>query len=191
MKTYGITGGIGSGKSYVCKMLEEKGYTVFYCDAVAKNLIRHDAQIRKRLKALVGKEVYAKDGTLQKAVLSAYICTSRKQAEAVDAIVHPRVRHEYQVWQAEQYAAGKERAYMECALLFEAGFDDLVDKTVLVNTDKAARLSHIMQRDGISREKAESWMMLQMPEDEKRLRADIIIENDYTTPPDIGGLLND
>lgn len=189
MTSYGITGGIGSGKSFVCKMLEARGCKIFYCDDVAKTLIRHDEGLRKRLKRLVGNELYADDGTLQKSVLSAFICKSREQAEAVDAMVHPRVREAYRDWESRQRDAGEDRIYMECALLFEAGFDDLVDKTVLVYSDEAERIRHVMQRDGIGEQKARSWMSLQMPEDEKRRRADIVIGNDYSSPPDISEII--
>ena len=189
MSTYGITGGIGSGKSFVCRMLEERGYKVFYCDAEAKRLIREDSIVRNKLQELVGKELYAEDGTLQKAILSAFICKSRKQADAVDAIVHPRVRKSFLAWEAEQLKAGEKNLYMECALLFEAGFDELVEKTVFVNSDEDKRLEHLMQRDGISMAKARQWMELQMPEAEKRQRADIVINNDYTRLPDISAII--
>lgn len=189
MNTYGITGGIGSGKSFVCRMLEERGYPVFYCDEVAKRLIRNDSGLRKKLKALVGENLYAEEGTLQKSILSAFICKSTKQAEAVDAIVHPRVREAYKEWEGQQKREGKERIFMECALLFEAGFDKLVEKTVLINTSEDKRVKCIMLRDGITEEKARSWMALQMPEEEKKRRADIIIENDYTTTPDISHII--
>lgn len=189
MTTYGITGGIGSGKSFVCRMLEERGCKIFYCDDVAKALIRHDERLRESLKRLVGEKLYAGDGTLRKAVLSAFICESAEKAQMVDALVHPRVRETFVEWAAEQRAAGREEIYMECALLFEAGFDSLVDKSVLVSTDEAERVRRIMQRDGIDEEKTKGWMALQMPEEEKRRRADIIIENNYTTPPDISKII--
>ena len=87
----GITGGIASGKSYVCRQLEAAGHPVFYCDAEAKRIIRTDPAVRRELTSLVGPEVYAADGQLVKSVLAAWLCRSRSHAAQVDAIVRPRV----------------------------------------------------------------------------------------------------
>lgn len=87
----GITGGIGSGKSYVCRQLEAVGHEVFYCDEEAKRIIRHDATVQQALRQLVGHEVYDAEGRLVKPVLAAYLCRGREYAAQVDAIVHPRV----------------------------------------------------------------------------------------------------
>ena len=87
----GITGGIGSGKSYVCRQLEAVRHEVFYCDEEAKRIIRHDATVQQALRQLVGHEVYDAEGRLVKPVLAAYLCRGREYAAQVDAIVHPRV----------------------------------------------------------------------------------------------------
>lgn len=178
MKTsYGITGGIASGKSAVCRLLHAMGHPVFYCDDEAKRIIRTDPDVRRELTAVVGEGVYDDEGRLVKSVLAAYICRGRDCSERVDAIVHPRVREAYKAWHARQTA---ETTFMECALLFESGFDRLVDRTVLVHTHDEVRLARLMQRDGISRAQARKWMALQMTEEEKLARADIVISNDGT-----------
>lgn len=178
MKTsYGITGGIASGKSAVCRLLHAMGHPVFYCDDEAKRIIRTDPDVRRELTAVVGEGVYDDEGRLVKSVLAAYICRGRDCSERVDAIVHPRVREAYKAWHARQTA---ETTFMECALLFESGFDRLVDRTVLVHTDDEVRLARLMARDGISRAQARKWMALQMTEEEKLARADIVISNDGT-----------
>ena len=178
MKTsYGITGGIASGKSAVCRLLHAMGHPVFYCDDEAKRIIRTDPDVRRELTAVVGEGVYDDEGRLVKSVLAAYICRGRDCSERVDAIVHPRVREAYKAWHARQTT---ETTFMECALLFESGFDRLVDRTVLVHTGDNIRLMRLMQRDGISRAQARKWMALQMTEEEKLARADIVISNDGT-----------
>lgn len=178
MKTsYGITGGIASGKSAVCRLLHAMGHPVFYCDDEAKRIIRTDPDVRRELTAVVGEGVYDDEGRLVKSVLAAYICRGGDCSERVDAIVHPRVREAYKAWHARQTA---ETTFMECALLFESGFDRLVDRTVLVHTSDEVRLARLMARDGISRAQARKWMTLQMTEEEKLARADIVISNDGT-----------
>lgn len=178
MKTsYGITGGIASGKSAVCRLLRAMGHPVFYCDDEAKRIIRTDPDVRRELTAVVGEGVYDDEGRLVKSVLAAYICRGGDCSERVDAIVHPRVREAYKAWHARQTA---ETTFMECALLFESGFDRLVDRTVLVHTRDEVRLARLMARDGISRAQARKWMALQMTEEEKLARADIVISNDGT-----------
>ena len=176
-RLFGITGGIGSGKSHICRHIEAAGYPVFYCDAEAKRIIRTNAEVKEQLKQLVGAEVYSADGTLQKPVLAAYICHSKAQAAQVDAIVHPEVAKTFVTWAAQQTAT---KIFMECALLFESGFDRLVHRSILVSAPFEKRIARVMQRDGVSQAKAEEWIALQMPEEEKARRAHYIIYNEYT-----------
>ena len=173
--TFGITGGIGSGKSYVCRYIEAAGFPVFYCDDTAKKIIRTDKEVKDALKGTVGSGVYDSDGVLQKSVLAAYICKGNEFAKKVDAIVHPRVRMAFNQWCAEQES---KLLFMECALLFESGFNNLVDKTILVSSPLSIRLKRVCTRDGVTAAKAKEWMSLQMPEEEKAHRSDIIINND-------------
>ncbi|MDY4567876.1 MAG: dephospho-CoA kinase [Alloprevotella sp.] len=171
-----VTGGIGSGKSHICRLLSARGLPVFYCDDEAKRLIRHDAEIRRRLTALIGPDVYDQDGRLVKPVLASWICGSKDQAAQVDAIVHPRVAEVFNAW----VAAHSESAVvvMECALLYESGFDRLVDEVVAVAVPEDLRLQRVIDRDGVTPEKARAWMALQMPETEKLRRADYVVRND-------------
>lgn len=178
-RRYGITGGIGSGKSHVCRLLEKAGHPVFYCDDVAKHIIRTDAAVRRELTALVGTALYDEtDGHLVKPVLAAYVCRGGGHAARVDAIVWPRVAAAFEAWCKEQASPA---VFMECALLFESGFDRLTDFSVLVTAPEEVRIARIMARDGVSRSKAKEWMVLQMPEQEKMARADLVIRNDGQT----------
>ena len=172
--TYAITGGIGSGKSFYCRQLEAAGYPIFYCDDEAKRIIRTSEVVRRELTALVGDDVYDAEGCLQKPVLAAFICRGKEFAAQVDAIVHPRVAEAFQIWAAEQTKV-HERIFMECALLFESGFEHLVDEVILVTASQETRVRRVMKRDNVSREKALAWMALQMPEEEKMKRAHHII----------------
>lgn len=172
---YGITGGIGSGKSYVCRSIEAAGYPVFYCDDEARRIIRTDADVRAALTALIGTSVYDEEGLPVKSVLSAYIRSGKEHADHVNAIVHPRVAEAFESWSRLQPSPA---VFMECALLFEAHFDRFVDTSILVTAPLETRISRIMNRDGASRQQALEWMALQMPEEEKEQRANYIINND-------------
>lgn len=167
MKT-GITGGIGSGKSYVCKRLQTKGIEVYDCDAAAKRLIRTSADIRRQLTALIGDEAY--DGNrLNKAVVARFLLESETNAKAIDAIVHPAVFRDFE-------ESGID--WMESAILYESGISRLVDKVVAVVAPEEVRIQRVMQRDGITREKVQQWMQRQWPQEEVMRRADYIIVND-------------
>ena len=160
MKT-GITGGIGSGKSYVCKLLAQRGIEVYDCDAAAKRLIRTSLHLRQQLKALIG--------SLDKAAISRFLLASEKNQQAVNAIVHPAVFQDFE-------ESGM--LWMESAILFESGADKLVDRVVVVTAPEEVRIERVMQRDGITREKALQWIARQWPQEQVKARADFEIIND-------------
>lgn len=176
--TFGITGGIGSGKSYVCRLIESAGHPVFYCDDEAKHLLRTDPLVREELVRLVGPRLYDTDGRLVKAVLAEFICRGEEWAARVDAIVHPRVAEAFRQWCS---ARPGQKRFMECALLFESGFDRLVDISVLVTAPEELRIRRVMSRDSVSREKVLQWMALQWTEEARRSRAAHVIINDGVT----------
>lgn len=163
-----VTGGIGSGKSFVCERLEARGIQVFYCDDVAKQLMRERKDLQRRLSRLVGEDLYI-DGRLNKGVMARFILASAENAQRIDQIVHPAV--------AKAFINSPLR-WMECAILFESGFDRLVDKIIYVDAPMETRIERIMQRDGISRAKALEWIHRQMDTDEAKRRSHIIILND-------------
>ena len=164
----GITGGIGSGKSYVCKRLEARGIQVYDCDSAAKRLIRTSPDIHERLAALIGPDVWT-DGQLNKAVMAQFLLASEENAKAIDAIVHPAVFKDFE-------ESGL--MWMESAILFESGAIQLVDKSIVVTAPETVRIERVMKRDGITREKVLEWMSRQLPQEEVRRRADYEIVND-------------
>ena len=171
MMKIAITGGIGSGKSYVCRILEKQGIRVYDCDAEAKRLMRTDAELQAGLKKLVGEEVYSADGILQKPVLAQFILTSEANKQAVNDVVHPAVARDFEQSDCE---------WMESAILFDSGFNRRThfDKVVCVSAPVAVRLQRIMQRDHISQEKAQQWIDAVMPQEELIARSDYEIVND-------------
>ena len=175
----GITGGIGSGKSFVCRRLEARGVTVYDCDDAAKRLIRTSADIHRQLTELLGSEAYV-DGRLNKAVVARFLLESDANAKAIDRIVHPAVFRDFQ-------ESGVQ--WMESAILYESGINRLVDRVIVVTAPAEVRVSRVMQRDGISREKVLQWMQRQWPQEEVRRMADYEIVNDGVA--DIDGQLDE
>ena len=157
----GIAGGIGSGKSYVCRRLEARGMTVYDCDAAAKRLIRTSPQLQQQLTDLIG--------SIDKAAMSRFLLASKENAQAINDIIHPAVFQDF-------LDSGME--WMESAIMYESGIYQLVDKVVVVTAPEELRIQRIMQRDGISREKALQWIHRQWPQEQVKALADYKIVND-------------
>lgn len=175
-QTLGVTGGIGSGKSYVCSILAQQGAPIFYADDAAKQIMRTHSAVQAELCALLGSEVYDAEGHLVKSVVAAYLCQGEAHSQRVNAIVHPRVEEAWREFVAQH--ADAPIIYMECALLFEVGWQRLVDKSLLVTCPEEERIARIMERDHIDHTTALKWIALQMPETEKQQLADFAIVND-------------
>ena len=163
-----VTGGIGCGKSYVCKLLGERDIRVYDCDRAAKRIMASSLKIQDELRKLVGDSVYS-DGVLNKAVLAAFLLKNEENTAAVNKIVHPAV--------AEDFVKSGDK-WMECAILFSSGFDKLVDKVICVTAPLEVRVERIIQRDGITREKALEWMDKQQPQEQMVSLSDYEIIND-------------
>lgn len=165
-----ITGGIGSGKSYVCHLLQKHGIEVYDCDAAAKRLLHSDAALRQELLNLVGAEVY-QGADLQKKVLAKFILASDANKQAVNEVVHPAVANDF-------IKSGCD--WLESAILFESGFHKRVDfdYVVCISAPLEDRIARIMQRDSLSRDDAQEWIRRQMPQEEIIRLSDFTIVND-------------
>jgi len=178
MTRVAITGGIGSGKSYVCRLLQQQGISVYDCDAAAKRLMRTSPLLRRQLTQLIGPDAYLPSATdelprLNKSAVARFLLDSEQNAQAIDAIVHPAVASDY-------LQSGQQ--WMECAILYESGFQHLVDRVIVVTAPEEVRLHRVMSRDDISRERALQWMARQLPQEDVRRRADFEIVNDGHQP---------
>ncbi len=181
MVKIGITGGIGSGKSYVSRLLAEHyGIPVYNTDSEAKRLMLSDEGIRRRLTALLGKEVYKSDGTLNKPLLANYLFADSCHAGQINAIVHPQVKADFLKWADRQ--TGCEVVALESAILFESGFDNIVDKVVMVYAPVELRIRRVMLRDSTTEEKIRQRIVAQMDDKAKQDRSDFIIFNDGSRP---------
>lgn len=176
----GITGGIGSGKSVVARLLKTMGIPVYQTDDEAKRLTNEDAEIRRQLVRLAGSEVYLPDGTLNRPYLAAYLFAEEAHATKVNAVIHPRVKSDFIQW---AQAHEKEPIIaIESAILIEAGFADTVDRIIAVYAPTALRLRRAALRDHVSEEQIRRRILCQMDEEKKCRMAHFVIINDDHTP---------
>lgn len=178
----GITGGIGSGKSYIARLLsDELGVPVYDCDAQAKRLSDEDPLIREALTRLVGEEVYA-GRRLVRPLLAAYLFHSEEHAAQVNAIIHPAVHRDFLRWQREHEDCAL--VALESAILYESGFHRFVDRVLFVRASQPLRIRRAMQRDGASRQQVEQRILRQHAQDYEQ-QADYIIDNESATRPEL------
>lgn len=171
----GVTGGIGSGKSYVSRLLTSSyGIAVYDSDTEAKRLMTASPAIRQSLVQLLGEEVYSPAGALRKAVVAEYLFASEEHARNINAIVHPVVKQDFLLW--AQGSAGD--VALESAILVEAGFRDVVDCLLLVAAPEEMRLCRAMARDGATEQQVRERMGRQLPESEVAAVADFVVVND-------------
>lgn len=175
MISIAITGGIGSGKSYVSNWLMEQNIPIYNADNEAKRLMLSDVEIHKGLIGLLGEEVYI-NGYLNKDLLASFLFANPSNAAQINAIVHPRVKVDFLRWLKSQTA--HEIVGLECAILYEAGFEDTVDKVVMVYAPEELRIKRAMKRDNASEEQIKARIAAQMSDEEKCRKADYIIQND-------------
>lgn len=173
----GITGGIGSGKTIVSRLLEAMGVPVYMADAESKRLTLTDPTIHSELTALLGEEVYS-NGELNKPLMADYIFGHPEHARNVNRIIHPRVKEDFRQW-VERHNNSPVVA-MEAAILIEAGFADEIDRIVMVYAPVDIRIERAMKRDGATKEAILKRMQSQMNDEEKRSRAHYTIWNDGT-----------
>lgn len=176
----GITGGIGSGKSVIAKQLREMGYAVYDTDCEAKRLIVEDAHVREQMEQLFGEEVY-RDGVYQTAVVAQRVFADKSLLSRLNAIVHPAVRTDIEDWLLENGGRDSEVNFIECAILYQAGFDTLCDKVVAVTAPEDIRLERVIARDHSTMDKVRARMRAQNAEQDL-LRANIVVNNDGQTP---------
>ena len=163
-----VTGGIGSGKSLVCGKLREYGIEVYDCDEAAKRLMRTSQPLIDNLMKLVGEEAYV-DGKLNKAAIARYMMASEENTRNVNQLVHPAVGQDFILSQMK---------WMECAILFESGFQKYVDVVVCVTAPRETRIKRVMERDGIPRKKVLEWMAKQLPQRVVAKKSHFVIVND-------------
>ena len=170
----GITGGIGSGKSVVAALLELSGIPVYIADTESKRLTASSPVIREKLIALFGKELYTPDG-LDKKRLASHIFGTPERLEQVNAIIHPEVNRYFLAWAERQKPPV---CAIESAILFESGFNRIVDTTLMVYAPMEIRIGRALERDAVSREEVIRRIESQLPDEVKKEKSDYVIFND-------------
>lgn len=174
-----ITGGIGSGKSYISNLLKEMKVPIYNADNEAKRLISTNSEICRELIALLGDRVYD-NGVLNKSFLASYLFSDVEHVKQINAIVHPKVREDFAQWASR--LENCEVAGLESAILYEAGFENTVDAVIMVYAPVELRIQRAMKRDHVNEQQIRDRIAMQLDDEEKRLRADFTVINDGTQP---------
>ena len=177
MLKIGVTGGIGTGKSTVCKIFETLGVPVFYADDESKKILLQDEQVHSELRNLYGEEIFF-EGIPDRKKIASIVFSDRKKLEQLNAILHPAVIRKSEEWFQTQ--KGIAYAIKEAALIFEIGGEKLLDKVIVVSAPEDVCIARIVKRDGISEQEVKSRIKNQMPQSSKEELADFIIRNDDT-----------
>ncbi len=175
MLLVGITGGIGSGKSTVCKIFEVLSVPIYYADDRAKYLMHHDLNLVQALKDTFGTDIY-KDGQLDRALLASRVFADKEELTKLNALVHPAVAQDTIAWQMAQSAAPY--TLREAALLFETGTYKSLHKVIVVTAPLEVRIARVMGRDNVTEEQVRDRIANQWSEEQKVALADYIISND-------------
>lgn len=171
-KIIGLTGGIGSGKSTVAKILEKMGYSVYYSDDRAKEIVYEDPHKQKIIK-LLGEKSY-ENGVYNRNWIAEQIFNDDEKRLALNQIIHPAVKKDFEEWVIQQKS---KLGFKETALLFELNLDENCDKSILVTADESVRIRRVMERDGKTKEEVLQIISKQMPESDKVKRADFTVLN--------------
>ncbi len=170
----GLTGGIGSGKSYVARIFEAQSIPVYYADKEAKRLINSNKELKAKIKELLGREAYHRNGRINRSYVSSLIFNEKKLLKQMNAIIHPAVKQDFEKWGQQQKAP---YVLEESAILFENKLHVYFDKTILVTADKEVRKARVIKRDRVTSEQVESRINNQWPDKKKVSLADFVIEN--------------
>ena len=180
----GITGGIGSGKSVISRLLCSMGYAVYNSDDEAKMLLDNSPSLQKKLAETFGTDIFD-NGKFDKEAFASIIFSNEKQLQKANAIIHPEVIKHFSQWlsnpQIHKSTNPQKPIFIETAILFESGFDKLVDKTILVYAPRELRLERAVKRAGEEqRFSVEQRMAQQISDEEKIKMVDFVVVNDET-----------
>ncbi|MCI0921410.1 dephospho-CoA kinase [Sphingobacterium rhinopitheci] len=178
-KKVGITGGIGTGKSFVAKVFKTMGIPFYDADKEAKSIMSESNTIRQAIQQAFGMDTYFEDGSLNRKLLASKVFNNQEQLAILNNIVHPVVIQTAKDWADKQTAV---YSLKEAALLFESKSYTSLDYTIVVTAPLELRINRVMERDAVTREEVLHRMNSQMPEEEKIRMADFVIVNDEISP---------
>ena len=176
----GITGGVGSGKSFVCNHLKSRGLTVVNADELARNAVLPGTPAYEKIVDYFGKDILLDDNTLNRSKLRDIITRDKEKKATLEQIVHPEVFLQMDFEFKKSVKRNDSAIAIEVPLLFETGMDVFFDYVLTVSVDPDVRVARVMSRDNITQKEAMALMKIQMPEEEKIKRSDFVINNDGT-----------
>ena len=179
MKSIGITGGIGSGKSIVCRIFNALNIPVYNADVAAKKLMLLDADLRKSLQENFGSEIFPVDGAFNRKQLADIVFNDKEKLNLLNSLVHPAVKKDYTNWISKQTAP---YCIREAAILFESGSNVGLDKTILVDAPESLRIDRVQKRDHRTEAQIKSIITQQYSSQKLRSLVDFVIENDNQHP---------
>lgn len=175
MLKVGITGGIGGGKSTFSEMLRTRGFLVYDTDKEAKRLQNNDMNLKKAIIGEFGNNSYL-NNELNRPYIAQIVFNQPDMLKKLNDLVHPVVKQDILRWYAENM--DQKILFIECAILYEGGFDTLTDKNILITASENIRIQRIINRDGLTIEQIQSRIQNQLSDDYKKSRADFIIHTD-------------
>lgn len=178
MLKVGLTGGIGSGKSTVARILEGLGIPVYYADVEAKRIMDESQPLRESLIRHFGQEVFA-GGQLNRSYLAGIVFQDKEKLELLNSLVHPETLRDADEWLEKQSSP---YAVKEAALIFESGAQEHLDYVIGVTAPQALRIQRTMHRDGVSREEVQARMKRQLDDSMKMKLCDFVLYNDEQQP---------
>ena len=178
MLRVGITGGIGSGKTTVCKLFELQGIAIFYADQEAKKAMSTDQQLMSDIRTQFGNDIYSSEGTLNRSKLASIVFNDDRQLAMLNSIVHPAVFRLFDEWVDQQTSA---YVIKEAALLFESNSYKDCHSTILVKSPELMRISRVVKRDRITEQDVLKRMAKQLGDNEKEKLSEYVIINDERT----------
>ena len=172
----GVTGGIGSGKTTVCRIFKTLGIPIYYADDRAKALMIEDKALIKSIKKIFGAAAYHKDGSLNREHIAGIAFGNKGKLALLNAAVHPAVAEDGKNWHRKQRSVPY--TVKEAALLFEAGSYQQLDYIITVTAPEAIRIQRVIKRDKTTKKQVKARIDKQMPEAEKVKLSDFVIDND-------------
>jgi len=171
----GITGSIGSGKSSVSNILIELGFIVLNADSISKELLQTNQKLKEKIIKQFGANAY-EGGTLNKKYLAEKVFSNEGEVRKINAIVHPEVKKRITSL-ADDYLQNMDMVFAEAALIYEADMENIFDYIILVTASEEKRMQRKIKFENYSEDEFAKRNQNQIPDDEKKKRADFIIEN--------------
>lgn len=172
----GITGSIACGKSLVSNYLKEKGYTIIDADKIGHMALEND-EVKKQLVNKFGKSIL-KDNEVNRVTLGKLVFENNENLKELNNIIHPQIRKN--ISEQIQVHKNEKLVFVDVPLLFEAKFDDLVEKIIVISLDEKIQLERLMNRNSLSKEEALQRIKSQIPVREKEKLGDYVVDNSFT-----------